>query len=217
MGTMALDIPCPACGIQGIQYNTTTTDVPYFGDCMETLIVCAQCGFKHTDVLILAQEDPVRYTLHVKEEAELFARVVRGSSCTMRIPELGVMVEPGPLSESFVSNVEGVLERVARIVGQVSRSGNEVQRANAEAMLLRIARVRDGQESITLVLEDPLGNSAIVHPDATKETLTPSEASKLKTGMTFIDLDDLAPDEGDDRDESGGNGGGVDVDDLLRP
>lgn len=214
---MHLDNPCPACGNQGIIYNSTTTDVPYFGETLETLIHCAACGFKHTDILVLGQKDPVRYSLHCTEEAHLFGRVVRSSSGTMRIPELGVMIEPGPISEAFVSNVEGVLERVLRVVGQVTRSGNEKEKANAAAMIERIAKVREGGEPITLILEDPLGNSAILHPEATKEMLTPEQASRLKTGMTMIDLEDLAEQAGDLDDDDDEDGSGLDVDDLLRP
>jgi zinc finger protein len=214
MGTMHLDTPCPACGAQGIIYNTATTDVPYFGDCMETLIACGACGFKHTDILILGESDPVRYSLHVNEEAALFARVVRGSSGTVRIPELGVLIEPGPISEAYVSNVEGVLARVETVLGQVTRSGTETERERATAMIERIERIRQGGEGITLILEDPFGNSAIIHPDAEKELLSAEEAGKLKTGMTVIDLQDLV-DENDDDDED--EGGGLDVDDLLKP
>lgn len=219
VGTMHLDSPCPACGNQGIVYNTATTEVPYFGECMETLIHCGACGFKHTDVVILAEDHPVRFTLAVNEEAALFARVVRGSSCTVRIPELGVLIEPGPLAESYVSNVEGVLERVLPILGQLSRSGNEEQRHKAEALMARIARIKNGAEPITLILEDPFGNSAIVHPDAQKELLSSEEASQLKTGMTVFDLKDLVDlaDDEDEDDDSDSGKGGVDVDDLLRP
>lgn len=215
MGSMHLDTPCPACGKQGILYNTATTEVPYFGECMETLIACGACGFKHTDLLILSENDPVRFTLRVNEEADLFARVVRGSSGTVRIPELGVLIEPGPISESYVSNVEGVLVRVQGIVGQVTRSGSEGERRRAHEMLERIARIRGGQEPITLIIEDPFGNSAIIHPDAEKEMLSQEEAGKLKTGMTVLDLQDLVDSDEDDDDED--RGGGIDVDDLLKP
>ena len=214
MGTMHLDTPCPACGTQGIIYNTATTDVPYFGECMETLIACSACGFKHTDVLILNEQDPVRYTFGVQEESHLFARVVRGSSGTVRIPELGVLIEPGPISESYVSNVEGVLARVEKVLGQLTRSGTDVARDRAVRMIERIERIRQGAEPITLIIEDPFGNSAIIHPEAMRETLSAEEAGKLKTGMTVLNLEDLIDDDsGDDEDE----GGGLDVDDLLRP
>lgn len=213
MGTMRLDATCPACHNVGMLYNTATTDVPYFGECMETHLRCEACGFKHNDLVILQQNAPTRFSFEVKEEADLFARVVRGNSGTIRIPELGVLIEPGPMAESFVSNVEGVLTRVLTVVGQMKRAGDAEQAANAEAMEERIARILDGKETITLILEDPFGNSAIAHPEAEKETLSEDEASHLKTGMTVIDLEDLR----DASEDKGDDDGVPDVDDLLRP
>ncbi len=211
---MHLDIHCPACGRQGVVYNATTTDIPYFGECMETLILCPACGFRHTDVFMLGEKEPVRYSYRVRGEADMFTRVVRGSSCTIRIPELGVLVEPGPVSESFVSNVEGVLNRVLAVLGQITRSGEDFQREGAHLLIARIEAAKTGGDALTLILEDPFGNSAIVHPDVHREVLSEEEAGRLKTGMTLIDLEDIAapPDEGRRR-----KGGGVDVDDLLRP
>ncbi len=216
---MRLDTPCPACGFDGIKMSTATTDIPYFGECTETLIRCDQCGFKHTDFLVLGQKDPVRFTLEVGDEAHLFARVVRSTSGTIRIPEFGVLVEPGPLAESFVSNVEGVLGRVEAVLGQLSRSGNPEQAKRAEELIKDLEKGRRGELVFTLVLEDPLGNSVIAHPDAVQTALTEEEASHLKTGMTFIDVEDLV-DEGDEGEGSDGDGdddGMPSVDDLLKP
>lgn len=217
---MHLETPCPACGQQGIKMSTATTDIPYFGECTETLIRCESCGFKHNDVLILTEKEPVRFAMEVGDEAHLFARVVRSSSGTIRIPELGVLVEPGPLAESFVSNVEGVLNRVEAVVGQLSRSGNEEQAARARDLIEEIEKGRRGESRFTLVLEDPLGNSAIVHQDAVRTALTPEEASHLKTGMTFIDVEDLVESDSDkwgEDDDDDDDGGVPSVDDLLKP
>ncbi|MBW3584058.1 MAG: ZPR1 zinc finger domain-containing protein [Euryarchaeota archaeon] len=214
---MRLDSPCPACGTQGILYNTAQTDIPYFGECMETLIQCSTCGFKHNDLIILEQKDPTRHSLVVEEEADLYARVIRGTSGTVRVPELGALIEPGPLAESFVSNVEGVLQRILGVLGQMARAGGEREKANAAIIERRIHDVLAGNERITLILEDPFGNSAIIHERAQVEAIPPEEAKKLKTGMTILDLADIdieteggEPDDEDDK-------GGVDVDDLLRP
>lgn len=217
---MKIDTPCPACGLGQIHMNTTTTDVPYFGECIETMIRCEACGFRHTDLLMLEQRDPARFSLEVADESHLFARVVRGSSGTIRIPEMGVLIEPGPLAETFVSNVEGVLERVARVLGQLSRSGEAAeQRRGAAELLERIGRARSGRERFTVIVEDPFGNSAIVHPDAVRVALSPEEAKGLKTGMTVLDLEDLVD---EDEGRKGGKGdddeGGVpSVDELLKP
>ena len=44
------------------------------------------------------------------------ARVVRSTGARIEIPEFGVRIDPGPACEGFVSNVEGVLDRIGKVV-----------------------------------------------------------------------------------------------------
>ena len=75
--------------------------------------------------MIMAQRKPVHYEMKVRTQDDIDARVVRSTSGTIRIPELGVDIEPGPASESFISNIEGVLDRVSDILEMVVRWNEE--------------------------------------------------------------------------------------------
>ena len=104
-------IKCPACGIEGVAKSIMKEiEIPHFGKVMETTIQCPSCGFKHSDIIALEQNDPAKYVLEINRN-NLSIRVVRSQSATVIIPELGVKVEPGPKSEGYVTNVEGVLTR----------------------------------------------------------------------------------------------------------
>ena len=48
-------------------------------------------------------------------------RVVRSSSCTVRIVELGLEVEPGDNATGYISNVEGVLNRFSDAIAMIQR------------------------------------------------------------------------------------------------
>ena len=65
-------------------------------------------------------------------------------SASIEIPELGVRIDPGPVSQGFVSNVEGVLDRIEQVVKGAFRWGNDVEKENAAALLADIARVKAG-------------------------------------------------------------------------
>ena len=41
---------------------------------------------------------------------------------------------------------------------------------------------------MTLIIEDPFGNSTIISDEAFMEKMSEEEASKLKTGLTIIDI-----------------------------
>ncbi len=180
-------IPCPICGRE-IKLLTAFYDTPYAGKILITTISC-DCGFKHSDVFIGEFKDPVRFTLKV-DKNNLFTKVVRSASGTIRIPELGLSMEPGPASQGFITNVEGVLMRFEDIVEMAKRwnSDDKEKVERCEYILERLRAVREGSESVTIVVEDPFGNSTIISDEAFMEKLTSEEASKLKTGLTIVDI-----------------------------
>ena len=175
-------------------------DLPYFGGALQTTLLCPACGYRHADLLLTTRRGPARFTLRVTRPGQLSARVARSSSGTVRIPELGASMEPGPRAEAFVSNVEGVLRRFLDVVqGQEATAETSADRTRIAAVRARIEGLIDGREPFTFVLEDPSGNSAILDPDAVREELTPDEAARLKSPEAVIDLADLTP--ADDEEE----------------
>lgn len=180
---MPVEGPCPSCGRPGLVMRSLALDLPYFGEALQTTVLCPACAFRHADLLLTKEGAPVRYELEVRSAEDLSARVVRSASGTIRIPELGVRVEPGPAAEAFVSNAEGVLHRVRDIVGIATRSADtDAERRKGERTLTRIDEMIGGRRPFTLILEDPSGNSAILHPRATKRALTAKQAARLKMG-----------------------------------
>lgn len=145
------------------------------------------CGFRYSDTLILAQHEPVHYELKISGRDDLDARVVRSTSGTIKIPELGVDIEPGPASESFVSNVEGVLDRVEDILEMVTRWDEPGKTERAQELLCIIEKVKAGDFGITVIIEDPMGNSAIIATNAMRRELTEEEAGGLRTGTVVFE------------------------------
>jgi len=181
---------CPICCAE-ITFDWETKDIPHFGEAMIIAGVCESCGFRLSDTILLSQGEPVRYAITIEEPADLNARVIRSTSGTIRIPELGIDVEPGPASEAYISNVEGVLQKVRDIVVFATKSamdaGAEENVRRGECILERICRAMEGEGPLTVILEDPLGNSAIVSEKAVSTRLTPEECEDLKTGMIILD------------------------------
>ncbi len=166
--------PCPCCNTD-IEYLYKTENIPYFSDILIISAICPECGYKFVDTQLLKHDPPARYTLPVSSVDDLSVRVVRSMSASIEIPELGVRIDPGPVSQGFVSNVEGVLDRIEQVVKGALQWGNEVEKENAAALLADIVRVKAGTFPITLILEDPDGNSGIESERATKEAYTPEE------------------------------------------
>ncbi|MEM0215225.1 MAG: ZPR1 zinc finger domain-containing protein, partial [Archaeoglobaceae archaeon] len=187
-------ITCPICGRE-LKLYVNTYEVPFFDKILLTSISC-ECGFKHADSIVLGEKEPTRYSIKAKKE-NLFTKVIRSTSGTIRIPELGVSIEPGPASQAFVTNLEGVLVRVADVV-KIAKKWNEDDEEKVkkcEWILEKINSVIEGDGELTIILEDPFGNSLILSDESFKEKLSEWEAKELKTGLTVIELTGFTEEE----------------------
>ena len=172
-----------------MEYNAEPVDLPFMGTSLEILLRCATCGYRHTDFVLTQQHEPTRFRYLVTKADDMKVRVVRSSSCTIRIPELGITIEPGAVSEAFISNVEGILVRVERVLDQLLRDADD-EDARLRIMDLQetFGLMREGTAPpVTLVLEDPMGNSAILGDGAEREVIPEKEADSLRVGMFIFD------------------------------
>jgi zinc finger protein len=187
-------IPCPSCGRE-LKILTTTYNVPFFGDILITSISC-ECGFRHADTIVTGTKEPVRFKIKINKN-NLFTKVIRSTSGTIRIPEIGTAIEPGPASQAFITNIEGVLDRIEGIVRTAMRwnEDDEEKVKRCEQILEKIKNTIEGDEEMTLILEDPFGNSLILSDEAFREVMSEEEASNLKTGMTVLDITGLSEKE----------------------
>lgn len=178
------DAVCPACATKGMEYRAEQIDLPYLGESLETMLRCNECGYRHTDFVLTETKEPVRMTYRVDSAEAMSVRVVRSASGTVRIPELGIDIEPGAASDAYITNVEGILVRIEGILNQLHRDSDEPQaRLSIEKLLDRFQGLRDGTaEPVTLVVEDPFGCSAIIDDAVVRETLTEEEVAGLQTG-----------------------------------
>ncbi|NJE05902.1 ZPR1 zinc finger domain-containing protein [Thermococcus sp. M36] len=178
---------CPICGGKGtLKVLQHVHDIPYFGKVMESTIICEKCGYRNADVMMLEDRPPKLYTVRVEEERDLFTRVVRSKSGTIELDEIGVKIEPGPAAEGFVSNVEGVLERVRETILMArhfrEQEGDEEAVRRADEILKYIEEVKAGKKPLTVRIMDPLGNSALVGDKVKSRLLTKEEIDSLSLG-----------------------------------
>jgi zinc finger protein len=169
---------CPYCERE-IQYLYQTENIPYFSDILIVSARC-ECGYRHADTMVLAGAEPARWEIRVEAPEDLMVRVVRSASARVEIPELGVEIDPGPGCEGFVSNVEGVLDRIDNVVAGVLTWAEGEERENALALRERIGWAREGRLPVTLSIEDPSGNSAIVSEKAKKSEIPVCQEQEME-------------------------------------
>jgi zinc finger protein len=193
MRETSLDAPCPVCAHSPLTLRSIELDLPYFGNAIQTTLTCSACGYRHADLLLTRVREPLRITLRVQRPEQLSDRVARSSSATIRILELGAVMEPGPRAEAFVSNVEGVLRKFLDVVqGQQAVARRRSAKSSLAGVRRRIEGMIEGHEPFTFILEDPTGNSDVQDSDAVREFLSEAEAATLKSATNVIDLSNLA-------------------------
>ena len=157
-------------------------------------ILCDSCGWKHTDFIPAEGSKPGGWSLEVNSPEHMSVRVVRSSSCTVRLLELGLEASPGNSSSGYLSNIEGVFNRFEEVIRMLQRQAEDDGAAEqCEALLREIESIRVGQGSVELMLLDPMGHSQILHDDAGPRELTEDELSELQTGpsVPVYDTDGL--------------------------
>ena len=181
-------IKCPAFSVEGLAKSIMKEiEIPHFGKVLETTIQCPKCGFKHSDIIALEQNDPAKYVIEINKN-NLSVRVVRSQSATVSIPEIGVKVEPGPKSEGYVTNVEGILTRFEDAVKKALKLFDDEQsQKNAKNTLKQIEELKKGNGTATLIIMDPFGQSNIVSENVEISEIPEEELRELKTGFSHIE------------------------------
>lgn len=177
---------CPVCKKTTLLFSMLTREIPYFGKVLIFSSRCSSCGFKHNDVFNLEIREPVEFRVKVESEDDLMIRVIRSSSGTVIIPELGVKIEPGPQCQGAITNVEGMLRRVEGVLRYQARVQKGKKLERVKKLLERVKKMVKGKEKFTLVIKDPFGNSGIISKKARRRKLRRDEISKLKTGYVLF-------------------------------
>jgi zinc finger protein len=182
--------PCPICfSEEGLTMIAHTSEIPYFGEHTQLTILCPSCGWKHTDFIPAEGKKPGAWSLEIDNSEMLSVRIVRSSSCTIRIDKLGLEVDPGGATTGYVSNIEGVLNRFEGAIQLMYRQSiaskeQEIVK-KCELLLKKINLVKSGDLVVEMILLDPMGHSQILHSNAISRNLTNEELENLEVGPSI--------------------------------
>ncbi len=177
---------CPSCDTESMLTSQTQYEVEHFGSVLLSVVTCQKCGYRHTDVITLTEREPIALAAKINSVEDLNMRVVKSGTATVSIPEFGATITPGPYSEGYLSNVEGILERIEDALTFMLTSADGKRLAKGRRMLKQIRQAKDSRPRFTLVIKDPFGNSAIVSPSGQKvkkRRITKRELLSVKYGQ----------------------------------
>lgn len=160
---------CPICQAKTLTLMEAERDVPYFGKCYLFSMDCSSCKYHKADVETAETHKPVKQRFEVSSEEDLNVRIIKSSGATLKVGTVGT-IEPGEAANGYITNVEGVLKRIQRAIEQLrdvaQEEGDKEAVKKAKSKLKKLGKVLWGQDKLTLSLDDPTGNSAIISEKA---------------------------------------------------
>jgi len=160
---------CPMCGKKTATLAESEQEVPYFGKLFVFSISCSNCKFRKADVEAAEKKKPVKYTIEIQGKKDLTIRVVKSSGATIKIAHVG-SIEPGPASEGYVTNIEGIINRIKTQIEHLRDAEEDnTLKKKAKNLLKKLQKVLWGDEKLKITLDDPTGNSAIISEKAKKK------------------------------------------------
>ncbi len=182
-----IPIPCPQCGKQTV-FVELSHEVAHFGRTILTSIDCKACGFSLHDIIPADFKAPSAFSIEIRKPKDLETKVIRSSSGTLKVSKLGITIEPGSAADGFISNIEGVLDRVQSALNAILHTPDDPARKAAEKKMAQLQRARAGKLAFKVELLDPHGNSALIGPRVKQRKLSAAQVKKLKTGLMVMEL-----------------------------
>ena len=162
---------CPICHKKALMLTEREMDVPYFGRVFLFSMDCTDCKYHKADVECAEVHEPAKYSYEITSEEDMKVRVVKSGEGTVKIPHVG-SIESGPASNGYVTNIEGVLNRMKHQIKEIADNAEEKEdRKKAKNLLKKLQKIMWGQEKCKITIEDPTGNSAIIHEKAVKSKM----------------------------------------------
>jgi len=166
--------------------SQTEYEVENFGAVLLSAATCRRCGYRHTDVITLTNHQPTALTAQIISLEDLNMRVIKSGTATVSIPEFKATIIPGPYSEGYISNVEGLLSKIEDALTFMLTTAKGKRLKKGQMLLSKMRMARDSKPRFTLTIKDPFGNSAIISPNprkVQKRKLSKRELQTVKYGQ----------------------------------
>jgi len=162
---------CAFCGENKLTLREDEAEIPFFGRVFVLSMECTGCGYRKADVEPAEQKEPCRYTLDVTSDADLNIKIIKSAEATVKIPRV-ITIESGPASEGYITNVEGLLEKVKAMIQSAGEAEeDDSAKTKAKNLIKKLNKVLVGREPLKIIIEDPSGHSAIISDKAQKGKL----------------------------------------------
>jgi len=142
-------------------------DIPHFKEAIIMATTCDNCGWRTNEVKAGgAMEDyGVKTSLKITDALDLSRDLLKSETCELSIPELDFSLQYSSMGGRFTT-VEGILVNLKEEIGKISPfsmgdSAGDERKRKFQELKDNLDKIINGELQVTLVLDDPVGNSHI--------------------------------------------------------
>ncbi|CAH2064773.1 unnamed protein product, partial [Iphiclides podalirius] len=155
---------CPDCNAPA-DTNMKLTKIPHFKEVVIMATVCEACGHRTNEVKSGGgvEEKGVKFEVRIAGRDDFSRDILKSETCSMAIPELDLEVGGRALGGRF-STPEGLLQAaVHQLKNAPGLTGDApaIAQEKLAGFLEKLEEVLEGKRSVTLILDDPAGNSYV--------------------------------------------------------
>ena len=150
--------PCPVCESMNTKVIQKIMDIPHFPEMWFFNLTCLDCHYKYNDFINLSVKEPMRYIYHAENKEDYTTKIVRAANGTIRFPQIGAMIEPGPNADGFVNNIEGILRDIQ---GKVKFLLNDAETQEERQKISNYIKMIDAVAKLFIFLVHPGGSSRL--------------------------------------------------------
>lgn len=156
---------CPECSAP-CETNMKVTSIPHFKDVVIMATVCDVCGAKTNEVKAGSGIEPqgTRFEVKITCRDDFSRDVLKSETCSLHIPEMNCEVGSHALGGRFTT-VEGIVvamrDQLIESGGMFRDSQDVESKKRMDTFIEDLNEVLAGKRCVTLVLDDPTGNSYI--------------------------------------------------------
>ncbi|XP_011882818.1 PREDICTED: zinc finger protein ZPR1 [Vollenhovia emeryi] len=162
---MSFPTNCPDCN-SPCETNMKLTNIPHFKEVVIMATLCESCGHRTNEVKNGGGIEPqgVRIEVTITGREDFSRDLLKSETCDMEIPELELEVGPAILGGRFTT-VEGIVaamkEQLSSSTAFTGDSSDSETVKRMDTFIAQLGKILDGQRKVTLILDDPAGNSYV--------------------------------------------------------
>jgi len=153
---------CEACQTP-TPMRMKVVNIPHFKEVIIMALSCEACGFKSNEVKAGGAMEPlgIRINFTITDPTDMARDVLTSETCQIAIPDFGLEVSHYSSSGRFTT-VEGLLVYVKEQLGRTNPFGfgdSAEKTTKMKTLVEDLDAVIEGKKFVTIVLDDPVGNS----------------------------------------------------------